>query len=145
MNAQSYNIYHNFEVKSDARRVFEAFSEPKHLVHWWPQKCEGTPQLGGVYNLFFTEEYDWQAEVVRNEPYKSIYFSMLKSDQDWASTTFGIDLEEKADSTYVRFFHKDWPEENDHFKHSSFCWALLLKGLKNYVEKGVIIPFEDRA
>ena len=34
--------------------------------------------------------------------------------------TFGFDLEAKTEGTYLRFSHKDWPLDNDHFKHSSF-------------------------
>lgn len=51
----------------------------------------------------------------------------------------------------VNFSHVNWAEANDHFKHSSFCWALLLNGLKNYLEdnyleNGIIIPFKkDRS
>lgn len=145
MKDQAYTIYHNFLIKSSAERVFKAFSEAKHLVNWWPQKCSGEVELGAVYRLFFTEEYDWLAKLIRNEPHKALYFKMLKSDEDWDPTTFGIDLEESEKGTYVSFFHKGWLSQNDHFKHSSFSWALLLNGLKNYVEQGLIIPFENRA
>ena len=69
---------------------------------------------------------------------------MTKSDPNWEPTSFGFDLKEIEDGVLVKFWHKDWPECNDHYKHSSFCWALLLKGLKDYLEKGVIIPFEER-
>jgi len=145
MNAHGYDIYHNFTVRSTPQKIFEAFTKPEHLINWWPQKCSGEAKLGGIYNLYFAEEYDWLAEVVHNEEPIAFHFSMIKSDEDWASTTFGIDLEEKSGKTYVRFFHKNWPKQNDHFKHSSFCWGLLLDGLKNYVEKGIIIPFENRS
>lgn len=69
---------------------------------------------------------------------------MTKSDKDWNPTTFGFDLESSDKGTMVNFSHINWPEQNHHFKHSSFCWAILLNGLKNYLEKGVIIPFEER-
>jgi uncharacterized protein YndB with AHSA1/START domain len=145
MKKNGYTVYHNFLVKSDKKSVFEAFSDPVHLVNWWPQRCSGEAKLGCVYNLFFTEEFHWMAEVVRNDPPTSFQMRMLKSDDDWNPTTFGIDLEERGDAVYVRFFHKDWPRCNDHFKFSSFCWALLLKGMKDYVEKGEVVSFEERA
>ena len=31
-----------------------------------------------------------------------------------------------------------------HYGRSSYCSAMLLNGLKNYIEKGVVVPFEDK-
>ncbi|MGC1205282.1 MAG: hypothetical protein WA839_10405 [Flavobacteriaceae bacterium] len=69
---------------------------------------------------------------------------MTKSDTDWNPTTFGFDLEETDSGTMLKFSRVNWQEANDHFKHSPFCWALLLNSLKNYLEKGIIIPFKER-
>ena len=140
----SYSIYFNLLIKSDAFSVYRAVSEPEHLVNWWPLKCEGIPRVGEVYNFNFTDEYDWYAEVQSAKQWKHIHYKMTKSDPDWEPTSFGFDLKEQTDGIYLQFFHKDWPECNTHFKHSSFCWAMLLNGLKNYLEKGVVIPFEER-
>ena len=70
---------------------------------------------------------------------------MIKADVGWNPTTFGFDLLQKDGKTLVRFFHKDWPEQNHHFRKSNWHWALLLKALKDYVERGVIVPFELRS
>ncbi|UWX56336.1 hypothetical protein NYZ99_09110 [Maribacter litopenaei] len=69
---------------------------------------------------------------------------MTKSDPDWDATSFGFDLVENGENIKVQFWHVGWRECNAHFRRSSFCWAILLNGLKNYVEKGIIIPFEKR-
>jgi hypothetical protein len=69
---------------------------------------------------------------------------MTVSDQDWDPTSFGFDLFEIEEGIQLRFYHIDWPQCNAHFRRSSFCWAMLLNGLKNYVEKGIIVPFEER-
>ena len=140
----SFSVYHNFFIEASPKTVFDAVSLPEHLDKWWPLKSNGKPELGASYNLNFTDEYDWYCKVSVCKPYESIHFKMIKSDKDWNPTTFGFELEEKQQGTYVRFSHEDWPSDNDHFKHSSFCWAMLLNGLKNYLEKGVVIPFEQR-
>jgi hypothetical protein len=69
---------------------------------------------------------------------------MTDSDEDWDPTSFGFDLEPQEAGTAVKFWHKGWPTLNHHFRRSSYCWAILLQGLKNYVEKGIIVPFEER-
>ncbi len=140
----SHSIYFNFIIKSDKERIYQAVSEPEHLERWWPLKCSGVPQIGEAYNFNFTDEYDWYAEVKSCEKDDHIHFKMTKSDTDWNPTTFGFKLKEKENGTCLNFFHKDWAECNNEYKHSSFCWAMLLKGLKDYLEKGIVIPFEDR-
>ena len=76
---------------------------------------------------------------------KSFHIQMTDADEDWNPTTFGFDLRETEQGVWLEFWHKNWPELNHHFRRSSCCWAILLKGLKDYVEKGIIVPFEERA
>jgi len=140
-----YNILHNLAIQSTIKEVFDAVSLPKHLNNWWTLKCTGKPELGYEYNLFFTSEYDWYGKVSQCVPNESFHISMTKSDLDWHETTFGFDLETTNTGTLVNFSHVNWPETNEHFRTASFCWAMLLNGLKNYIEKGVILPFEERS
>lgn len=140
----SYNIYHTLQINVSIKEVFDAVSQPMYLDNWWTLKSSGTPELGVEYNLNFTEEYDWYCKVSKVELNKSFHLSMTKSDKDWNPTTFGFDLKSNENGTLLNFSHVNWPEANHHFKHSSFCWAMLLNGLKNYLEKGVVIPFEER-
>ena len=141
----SYNIYHNFQINATPKAVFDAVSQPMHLDNWWSLKSSGVPALGETYNLNFTDQYDWYCQVSKLEPNNSIHFKMTKADADWNPTTFGFDLEEINDRTNVKFSHINWKDTNDHFKIASFCWAMLLNGLKNYLEKGVVVPFDQRS
>lgn len=140
----SFTIYHDLVIKSDKYSVFKAVSDPNQLENWWPLKCSGVPELGEEYNFNFTDTYDWYAKVESMEHLENIHYKMTKSDKDWDPTSFGFDLVQKENGILVKFSHSNWQECNAHFKHSSFCWALLLKGLKDYLEKGTIIPFEER-
>lgn len=140
----TYSIYHDLEINESIDKVFQAITNPEHLINWWPLKCAGIPKEGEVYNFYFTSEYDWYGKVIKMEKNKSFYIKMTKSDTDWNSTSFGFDLDQKNDKVQVKFWHIGWPECNAHFRRSSFCWAILLNGLKNYVENEIIIPFEER-
>ncbi|MEQ9306557.1 MAG: SRPBCC domain-containing protein [Marinoscillum sp.] len=144
-NFEGHTIYHDLVITAPIDQVFKAVSEPSHLINWWPSRCKGIPKENEVYNFFFTPEYDWFGAVSKVVNNKSFHIKMTKSDPDWDSTAFGFDLEQKNESVNVRFSHSGWPACNEHFRIASFCWAMLLNGLKNYVEKGVIVPFENRS
>jgi uncharacterized protein YndB with AHSA1/START domain len=139
-----HNIYFDFYINASKQEVFEAFVLPEHLDKWWTLKSSGQPKLGETYNLNFTDQYNWFAEVSKVEANTSFYLKMTDSDPDWNPTTFGITLEDHQDKTLLKFSHTNWPENSHEFRNSSFCWAQLLQGLKNYVEKGIVIPFEKR-
>lgn len=141
---KGYNIYHNLTIKSSANQLFEAITTPEGLINWWPLKCSGEPEEGAEYRFYFGPEYDWNAEVVTCKPDHYFRLKMTKSDPDWDASHLEFTLDQKEDEVMLKFAHRNWPEDNDHFKHSSYCWALLLNGLKNYVEKGIVIPFENR-
>jgi len=96
------------------------------------------------YNLHFTNQYDWYGKVPEVKGNEIFCVTMTKSDSDWNDTTFSSHLEEVENGTQLDFAHKDWLKNNHHYRHSSFCWAMLLNGLKNYLEKGIVVPFLDR-
>lgn len=141
----SYTIFHQLVVQSNISDVFNAISLPGELENWWPLKCTGRPILNETYNFNFTDEYDWYAKVSSVKLNEHIHYKLTKSDVDWNPTSFGFDLKETDNGILIDFWHKDWEKPNDHFRHCSFCWAMLLNGLKNYLEKQIIIPFEKRS
>jgi uncharacterized protein YndB with AHSA1/START domain len=140
-----HNIYHDLVIDSPRTKVFGAVSRPEELIKWWPLKCSGEPAVGKTYNFYFGPEYDWLGTVTDCEPDAAFHIKMTRSDPDWEHTSFGFDLEETKNGTSVSFWHKGWPDCNKHFRIASFCWAILLKGLKDYCEQGTIIPFEQRS
>ncbi|MEN3322550.1 SRPBCC domain-containing protein [Mariniflexile soesokkakense] len=141
----SYSIFHNFVIKASLKEIFDAVSLPEHLNNWWTLKSSGKPEPNSEYNLNFTDTYNWYCLVSKVKPNKSFHLKMTQSDADWNPTTFGFDFEKNENGALVKFSHVNWQEANNHFKHCSFCWALLLNGLKNYLEKGIVVPFENRA
>lgn len=139
------SILHDFQINVSKEKVFEAVSLPNKLNDWWTLRCSGTPELGSVYHLYFGEAYDWYAEITQLKNNAQIEFKMTKAMEDWLPTSFGFILsEEKPNQTYVQFYHSGWQDTNKEFRITSYCWANLLRQLKQYLEKGIITPFEER-
>jgi hypothetical protein len=44
----------------------------------------------------------------------------------------------------VRFHHLGWPEANEHYRISCFCWAMYLRIMKRNLEYGETVPYERR-
>lgn len=113
------------------------------MVNWWPLKCTGTAEIGATDYFYFGPQYDWCGRVIQYIPNSAFHIKMTKADSDWMPTSFGFDLSRTNGHVQIRFWHKGWPACNTHFRRSSYCWALLLNGLKHYIEIGVVVPFEE--
>lgn len=139
-----FSIYHSLVIDADLTKVFRSISEPDQLINWWPDQCAGNQEPGGEYNFYFSPEYNWKGIVSKLVPNRAFYMKMTDADEDWTPTTFGFDLSRVDNKVQLDFWHKGWPSCNAHYKRSSFCWAILLKGLKDYIEAGIVVPFKDR-
>lgn len=138
------DILHQFNVNAPPQKVFDAFCTSNGLINWWPQRSSGQPKMGQEYTFYFGPEYDWRGEVTNIIPGKELTWKMTQASDNWKATRVGFKLLSGKDGTQVSFFHKGWKEANEHYRISNFCWAILLWGLKQYVEKGVVVPFEER-
>lgn len=140
-----YTIYHDFVVNVSKEKFFEAVSKPTGLNNWWTLRCSGNPKLEEIYNLNFTDEFNWFAKISKFEENKCIEFSMAEAMEEWLPTKFGFKLHEiNPEKTEIEFYHSNWKAITKEYRIASFCWAMLLNQLKNYLEKGIITPFSER-
>lgn len=138
------DILHNVYIKESPENVFKAISTGEEIQKWWTKRSTGTPVKGNIYELYFSDEYDWAAELIDIEENVKCKWKVITADEDWTNTVFGFHLSEQADRTLVEFYHKDWRETNEHFRRSSYCWAMYIRLLKDYVEEGNITLFDQR-
>lgn len=139
-------MYHQLRINAPINKTFDAVTKPELFINWWPLTCNGHAKVGGEYEFYFGDPYRWNAVVTTLESNERVEYKMTKADEDWTPTSFGFLLSHSADNQVIlNFYHKDWQIENDHFKIATYCWAHLLKGLKDFSEKDIIIPFELRS
>ena len=138
------DIVHDFSVKATRADVFKAVSTPAGLDSWWTKRSSGEPKQNAAYELWFGPEYDWRAIVSRYVPDTEFELQLTAAQEDWQGTKVGFRLDEKDGYTHVRFHHRGWPQENDHYRGSCFCWAMYLRLLKRYIESGAVVPYEKR-
>ena len=137
-------IYHQFPINADREAVFQAISTPEGLNQWWTLNCHGYARQGDVCQLDFGPGYLWRAQISRFAPNKAIEWTMQEADPDWEGTKVGFELESSKNGTSILFYHTGWPENNAHFRSSTYCWAMYLRILKRFVEYGEHVPYDRR-
>jgi uncharacterized protein YndB with AHSA1/START domain len=138
------DILHQFPIKVPVQRVFDAVSMPAGLDVWWTKRSAGQPAEGAEYQLWFGPEYEWRAIVSRSVPNAEFELKITHAHEDWLGTRVGFHLTQKNGVTEVRFHHTGWPSENDHYRISCYCWAMYLRLLARYLERGEVVPYENR-
>ena len=138
------DIVHHVPIKASRREIFRAISTPAGLDVWWTQSSSGSPGEGAEYELGFGPGYEWRAVMSRYIPDSELELRLTHAQEDWRDTRIGFVLEETDGVTQVRFRHTGWPEANEHYRVSCFCWAMYLRLLKRYVEHEEVVPYEDR-
>src|SRR5262245_10000654 len=121
------DIFHIFPIKASANKVFGAISTPQGLNSWWSETCEAVPNKNSTYKFGFGPGYDWTAVASEFEPAHLFELTFTEADADWLQTRIAFRLNEQDGVTEVRFQHLGWPEANDHYEISCFCWAMYLR------------------
>jgi uncharacterized protein YndB with AHSA1/START domain len=138
------DIFHNFTIKSSPEKVFENICRSEGLDNWWTKNSVAKPEKGGEYLLDFGPQYRWKAVVSKYETNQIFELQFTDADADWIGSKVGFSLKVKNGNTDVYFYHSGWPQVNEHFKISSYCWAMYLRILKRYTEKVEQVPYEKR-
>ena len=138
------DITQDFPIAAVPDRVFGAISTAAGLDAWWTKRSAGHPRMGSIYDLGFGPGYDWRARVTRCEPGAAFELEMVSADADWLGTRVGFELTPTPAGTQVRFHHLGWPEANEHYRTSCFCWAMYLRIMKRNLEYGETVPYERR-
>ena len=138
------DILQDFPILVTPNRVFDGVSQPALLDQWWTLRSSGRPTVGATYELDFGPNYLWRAVVTASRPGAAFELRLTDADRDWKDTVVGFDLSASGTGTHVRFYHRGWPEPNEHYRTSCHCWALYLRLLRRYLERGETVPYADR-
>lgn len=138
------DVLHDFPINAPPAQVFAAVTTPRGLDTWWTKSSSGMPDMDAEYSLQFGPEYDWRARVTRCVPDESFELELIRAMEDWMGTRVRFDLEPTAQGTLLRFSHTGWPDASEHYRTSSFCWAMYLRVMRRSLEYGESVPYEQR-
>ena len=139
------DIHHSLIIETPANDVFDAVTTPNGLDNWYTLSSQGVPESGSLYHFNFGPDHQWKAIVTRCVESQEIAMKFVRADADWMGTEIYFKLEEEQGiRTHLTFSHKGWAAPTSHFQRSSYCWAMYLRILKRFLEKGEVVPFGDR-
>lgn len=142
----SFEIIHHLRIAAPAQAITDAILSKEGLNAWWTKDAEVDPKPGGKYVFYFAEHsIQWEADLSTYEPGKKLSWTFTKADDDWTGTVVSFELLKKGELFHIHFSHTGWKSPNEHMHITNYCWALYLRLLKRYVERGEIVPYAERS
>lgn len=139
-----FTIKHQLMIKSSPEKVFAIIAEGKGLNLWWTLASSGQFKLNEEITLDFGPGYIWKAKIIAFTKNQFIEYQIIESTEDWKNTIVSLELIATKTDTILRFHHKNWKDDREHFQSSSYCWAVYLRLIKKYLEKGITVNYENR-
>ena len=137
------SIKHYLLINAQPEKVYSAITKTGGLKGWWTVEAKTDEKVGGTAEFIFGDRYFNKMKITNLEPDKKLEWECLEGDKEWIGTTFLFDLEEKDESTILRFSHNNWKEDTDFFASCNYNWGYYLKSLKQYCETGKGTPFSE--
>lgn len=128
-------LCHDVDIHASKAVVYKAVTTSAGFNAWWTVACKGELSLGKIFSFYFSDDYDWKAEVVECIPDHKVVYRIIHADEDWTGTLLSFELIEKSQGNIIlRFEHQNWQNINDHYRRTNYCWAKYFLQLKKFVE-----------
>lgn len=134
------DIRHRVGIAAPVEQVYEAVATVDGLNKWWSSDLTGSADLGGTLRFFG----DGVAmDVVAQEPVRRVDWLCSRGPADWLNTKISFEVAPGEGEAVLLFAHSDWQQPTPFHYHCSTKWAVMLVGLKNWLEGGDPRPFPN--
>ena len=128
-----HGIYHDVYIDASPEHIFDAVTSEAGLNNWWTDACSVERRVGGKYYFHFEPDYDWHAEVAEWSTSQHVVWYFTQADEDWTGTKLSFSIVNTDRGPLLRMEHTGWRTLNDHFRHTSYCWAQYLRKLQKHL------------
>ncbi|MBQ4822016.1 SRPBCC domain-containing protein [Aquimarina sp. MMG016] len=69
-----------------------------------------------------------------------VQWECVDGDDEWIGTELSFELEQKDNTTFLKFLHMNWADETEFFGFCNHQWGRFLDSLKSLCETGKGTP-----
>ena len=149
MNQNTFKIENTFSFKCTADMLYTAITTQKGIASWWTDQCIVKPKESSEAH-FYWKPHGWQvtmkiSKLVTNERVEWLCLkSTMQNTNAWEGSTLSFRISSESPQTSTLYFVHDNYKSSPCFDECTAGWSFVLgKSLKNYLETGVGMPFEN--
>lgn len=144
-----------FDYNVSAETLYEQFATAEGVQHWWTEKCEMEPGVGGRANFPFPEAgFHALTTIKRLDKNQCVEWKVTESKHpessgwvdlhDWEGTTIRFEIEAlDANRSRLHFTHHGLVPLECAESCSSLWRFYLNESLRQYFENGTGAPYRD--
>jgi uncharacterized protein YndB with AHSA1/START domain len=138
------SIKHYLVINASAEKVYKALTTKNGVAGWWTPDTAIGEKIGDQNEFNFGSKYRNVMTIKKLIPNEQVEWQCEIGDKEWVGTELIFEIEEREDSSMVRFTHRDWKEETDFFASCNYQWGYYLRSLKQYCETSKGTPFQNQ-
>lgn len=135
------DIIHEFEIETNEKEAFEAFTTEQGINGWWSRDCDIPSTVGEILRVRFTDhnvEMGFRIdEFTANK--KVVWTCVENPNPAFLDTIIQFEVKNSSSGVQFRFSHSNWDEQWNgkiNYEQSKESWQHFMSSLKNYLETG---------
>lgn len=140
-----YDITHLFHIAVPRPEVFARLQTAAAIANWWTEDTVGEGQVGGQLEFRFNGHLLCRVEVLEALTDTCISWKVLEGHPDWVGTEIKFELSDNEGKTRIRFSHRGFGQQDDHFAQCNFSWGRYMLSLRALCEEGKGDPWPMQA
>ena len=139
-------IIHSLTIDASPARVLNALTSQAGLAGWWTTDTTAEPHVGGINRHRFGDLGSLTMRVDALSADRVVWSAIEAPPEEWKSAPIAFSLTPDDDGgTNLEFRQGPFPENYPAFGMFNYNWALYMRSLKLYVERGIGEPFGSEA
>lgn len=139
MSDKTRSIERTIVIDADPEVVWQALTQARELVRWFPAQAEATPGVGGTIDLTWDPaEPPTHCQIIEWEPSQRLRMSWRDAPDGEHPLPVEIRLESREGRTVLRLVHSGFLTDaswDDDFESHGRGWTYELRSLKYYLER----------
>ncbi len=138
------DIRHKVAIQAKPNIVYKAIASEVGLRGWWTPDATAKKEVGSTLRFGFGPTYFKEMKVLSLMPNEKVEWKCISGTDEWIGTIIRFDISKEEDRSVLYFAHKNWDQQTEMFSQCSYDWAMFLRSLKQYCERGKGLPFPNQ-
>ena len=134
-------VKHQVGIVGDIKKIYRAMHEPEGLDRWWATKTEGTPEVGQVLDLHFSDVVTLSFRIDALEENTLVRLHCVSGPGPWQDCKLTFSFKQDSDQVWVGLVHVNDAASEDDFLYFSTKWTCYLLSLRDLIETGKGRPY----
>jgi hypothetical protein len=117
--------------------------EPEGLNGWWATTSYGTPEVGQMLDLHFSDVVALSFRIEALKENALICLHCVSGPHLWQGSTLAFSLKQDANQVWVELLHENAAASEDEFLYFSTKWTCYLLSLRDLIEHGTGRPYPN--